>query len=162
MAQSFLEQLAGEWYEHQGYYVRARVRVGSGKGVCDLDVVALDPLARRVVHVETGLDAHSWPQRERQCRRKFDAARKHLPAMFPTLELAGRIDQLVLLGIASKTRHTTLAGAPVMLASELIGAIIEDFGNRRVAASAVAEHHVILRTLHYIAEYRRQVFRDLS
>ncbi|MFZ5558580.1 MAG: hypothetical protein ACOZDY_18005 [Pseudomonadota bacterium] len=162
MAQSFLEQLAGEWYEHQGYYVRGRVRVGSGKGACDLDVVALDPLARRVVHVEAGLDAHSWPQRERHCRRKFEAARRHLPALFPSLDLAGRIDQVVLLGIASKTRHSTLAGAPVVLASELIGSIIEAFGQRRLGASAVAEHHVILRTLHYIAEYRRQVFRDLS
>lgn len=162
MARSFLEQLTGEWYEHQGYYVRSRVRVGSGKGACELDLVALEPVARRLVHVETGLDAHSWPQRERQCRRKFDAGRRHLPALFPGLELDERLEQLVLLGVASKARHATLAGAPVVLASELIGAIIEEFGNRRLPASALAEHHLILRTLQYIAEYRRQVFQDLS
>lgn len=162
MARSFLERLAGEWYEHQGCYVRARVRVGSGRGALDLDLVALDPVRQRIVHVETGLDAHSWAQRERLCRRKFDAGRKHLPALFPGIDVTASLEQLVLLGIASKARHTTLAGAPVTLAAELIGAIIEDFGNRRLAASAVAEHHVILRTLQYIAEYRRQVFQDLS
>jgi hypothetical protein len=64
---NFLEQLVAEWYEFNGYFVRRNVMVGrrSGGGwECELDVVALHPKKKRLVHIETSMDAASWGTRE--------------------------------------------------------------------------------------------------
>jgi hypothetical protein len=66
---NFLEQLVGEWYSYQGYYVRTNVMVGprdAGGYEGELDVVAFHPETREIVHVETSMDALSWDKRPGQ------------------------------------------------------------------------------------------------
>lgn len=163
MARSFLEQLVSEWFEYNGYFVRSHVRCsGSRKRELELDLVAIDPLRRRVVHAETGLDSHSWAERERRCREKFDAGRKLIPTLLPEHGDPLQVEQMVVLGIASKASHATVGGARVVLAAELIGEIIDAFQERKVRSREVAEQHFILRTLQFIAEYRRQVIQHLT
>ena len=82
---NFLEQLAAEWYEFNGYFVRRNVLVGRrerGGYECELDVVAFNPKERRLIQVEPSMDAHSWKKRESRFQKKFAAGRKHIPTLF--------------------------------------------------------------------------------
>jgi hypothetical protein len=164
MANNFLEQLVAEWYEYRGYFVRRNVPVGkrSGGGYeVELDVVAFNPESRHLVHIEPSMDSDSWQTRERRFKAKFDAGRKHIPGLFPGMELPAEIEQIALLLSASKVNHPTLGGAAVQLVSELMREILESLGDRKIAENAVPEHHSLLRTLQCVVEYRRKVFATL-
>jgi hypothetical protein len=92
---NFLEQLVSGWYEFQGYFVRRNVRVGIRPGggyEGELDVVALHPGEKRLLHIEPSMDANSWEDRERRFAAKFEIGRKYIPTLFagflplPTIE----------------------------------------------------------------------------
>jgi hypothetical protein len=164
MANNFLEQLVSEWYEYKGYFVRRNVPVGRRAGggyESDLDVVAFKPSPRHLVHVEPSMDAESWEKRERRFRQKFDAGRKHIPALFPGIDLPDEIEQIAILAFASKINHPTLGGGKVLLVSDLLREIMEDLGEKKIASNAVPEHHALLRTLQCVVEYRKKVFDTL-
>jgi hypothetical protein len=60
---NFLEQLAAEWYEFSGYFVRRNVHVGRrarGGWECELDVVAFNPKRKHLIHLEPSMDALHW------------------------------------------------------------------------------------------------------
>lgn len=64
---NFLEQLVSEWYEFQGYFVRRNVRIGlraNGGYEGELDVLALHPGKKRLLHIETSMYAGSWEKRD--------------------------------------------------------------------------------------------------
>jgi hypothetical protein len=68
MAGNHLEDLAAEWYQFQGFFVRRNVQVGKrlrGGYDCELDVVAFHPAERRLIHIEPS----------RRCGRARDARR---------------------------------------------------------------------------------------
>lgn len=164
MANNFLEQLVAEWYEYRGYFVRRNVPVGRnarGGHATELDIVAFNAATRHLVHVEPSLDAESWEKREQRFRRKFEAGRKHIPALLRGFELPDEIEQIAILGNASKANHPTLGGARVLLISDLMRQIMEALGDRKNADHLVPEHHMILRTLQCVIEYRRKVFDTL-
>jgi hypothetical protein len=164
MANNFLEQLVTEWYEYRGYFVRRNVPVGRKAGggyEYELDVVAFNPATRHLVHVEPSMDSDSWQTRERRFKAKFDAGRRHIPALFPGMDLPDDIEQVALLLSASKVNHPTLGGAAVQLVSDLMRDIIEGLSDRKIADNAVAEHHSLLRTIQCVVEYRRKVFATL-
>ncbi len=67
MGHNHLEQLVAEWYEFQGYFVRKNINVGKrlrGGYECELDIVAFHPKTKKLVQVETSMDADSWDKRE--------------------------------------------------------------------------------------------------
>lgn len=164
MANNFLEQLITEWYEYQGYFVRRNVPVGKrtkGGYECELDIIAFEPVARHLVHVEPSLDAESWGQREQRFRKKFDAGLKYIPGLFPGLELAAEIEQIAIFAFASRVNHPTLAGRKVLLVSDLMREIMEDLSDKKITSAAVPEHHQVLRTLQFVVEYRKKVFDTL-
>jgi hypothetical protein len=165
MANNFLEQLVTEWYEYRGYFVRRNVPVGKrtkgGGTECELDIVAFDPVAPHLIHVEASMDAESWEKRERRFRKKFDAGLKYIPSLFPGLDLPQKIEQISIFALASRVNHPTLAGRKVLLVSDLMREIMEDLSDKKIAAAAVPEHHPILRTLQFVVEYRKKVFDTL-
>ena len=164
MANNFLEQLVYEWYEYQGYFVRRNIAVGKrrrGGYECELDIVAFNPSRPHLVHIEPSMDAESWEKRERRFRRKFDAGRKYIPLLFPGFELPEKIEQIAVFAFASKINHPVLGGGKVLLISDLLRDILEDLGERKLASSAVPEHHALLRTLQFVVEYRKKVFDTL-
>ena len=78
---NYLEQLAVEWYEYRGFFVRRGVAVGQreeGGPEAELGIVAVEPGAGRVVHLEASMDAHSWDQREQRYAKKFSAGARKL------------------------------------------------------------------------------------
>ena len=71
---NFLEQLASEWYEFRGYFVRRNVHVGRrarGGWECELDVVAFNPKSKHLIHLEPSMDALHWDKREARFCKKF-------------------------------------------------------------------------------------------
>ncbi len=164
MPNNFLEQLVAEWYEYKGYFVRRNIAVGKrrkGGYECELDIVAFNPSESHLAHIEPSMDAESWEKRERNFQKKFDAGRKHIPALFPGLDLPSEIDQIAILAFASKVNHPTLGGGKVLLVSDLLREILEDLSEKKIASSAVPEHHALLRTLQFVVEYRKKVFDTL-
>lgn len=73
---NFLEELAAEWYEYSGYFVRTNVRARKrekGGFGAELDVLAYRPKTQELVHVETSGDADSWAERRRRfLEKKFN------------------------------------------------------------------------------------------
>src|SRR4030095_2495836 len=164
MANNFLEQLVGEWYEYRGYFVRRNVPVGRrsrGGYEVELDVVAFNPATRHLAHIEPSLDAESWETRERRFRRKFDAGRQFIPGLFPGFDVPEDIDQIAILIFASKANHPTLGGGQVLLVSDLMREILEELSDKKISENSIPEHHALLRTLQLVVEYRKKVFATL-
>ena len=70
---NFLEQLASEWFEYSGYFVRTNVRArkrSSGGWDMELDVLAYQPSDNSLLHIETSGDADSWAERKSRFRKK--------------------------------------------------------------------------------------------
>lgn len=113
MAHNRLEQLVAEWYEYRGYFVRRNVLVAKrdkGGYDCELDVVAFNPQAKHLVHIEPSMDADSWKTRERRFGRKFNAGGKHIPTLFAGTEIPSDIEQIALLGFAGTANYQTIGG----------------------------------------------------
>jgi hypothetical protein len=118
---NYLEQFAAEWYDLQGYFVRTNVLVGpraKGGYECELDVVALNPQRQQLVHLEASMDTSAWKIRERRFQKKFAAGRKYIPRLFSGLETPTEIDQIALLGFASRKNRSSLGGGRLLLVSE--------------------------------------------
>ena len=72
MSGNYLEQLAAEWYEYQGYIIRRNVLVGKrekGGYEGELDIVAFHPKKKHLLHIEPTHDAHSWAKREERFKK---------------------------------------------------------------------------------------------
>jgi hypothetical protein len=123
MASNYLEQLAAEWYEFNGYFIRRNVHVGKLPGggyECELDVVGFNPQTKHLVHVEPSMDADSWAEREKRLDKKFQAGRKYIPGLFKGFQLPTKIEQIALFGFAGKKHPPTCGGGKVVVVQELL------------------------------------------
>ncbi|MCB9915233.1 MAG: hypothetical protein H6828_08800 [Planctomycetes bacterium] len=160
MAANFLEQLVSEWFEYQGYFVRRNVHVGKrakGGYECELDVVAFHPGKPHLVHIEPSMDADSWKTRDERYRKKFRAGRRHIPGLFPHLDIPEHVDQIALFVYGSDKNHTTVGGGKVLTIRRFLREVVGSLCQRGLATEAVPEHMPILRALQFASEYRRDV-----
>lgn len=165
MASNHLEDLLAEWYEYRGFFVRRNVLVGrrpNGGYECELDVVAFHPTQKRLVHLEPSLDAASWEKREEKFAKKFAAGRKYIPELFRGLDVPKTPEQFAVLVFASNTSFTSIGGARIIFAGDVIAEILSDLRSKRLAKAAVSEQYPLLRTLQYVAEYRSQALKALT
>lgn len=165
MAANHLEQLVAEWYEYRGYFVRRNVKVGKrakGGYEGELDIVALNPQQRHLVHLETSLDAESWDKRETRFKRKFLAGQNHIPSLFSGMDIPTDIEQVAVLLFASKANRETLGGGRLLLVSELLEEIFATLRSTSVYLNMVDEQKPLLRTLQFVAEYKANVVRALT
>ena len=147
-----------EWYEYRGYFIRRNVRVAkraAGGWEGELDVVALHPETKHLVHVETSMDALSWAKRERKFIQKFKRGREHIPSLFTGVSVPKDVEQIVLLGYGGKGGRTMLAGARIILVAELLAEILHGLRSKNMHSEAVPEQFPLLRTLHFVAQHRR-------
>lgn len=164
MTSNYLEQLASEWYEYRGFFVRRNVPVGSGpKGgyEAELTIVAIHPGDNRVVHIEPSMDAHSWEVREKRFSKKFKAGRNHLADATGKLCPAGEIEQIALIALGSRTNHPTLGGGTVLTIADFMAEILAEMKQRSSDELSVPQQYPILRTLQFVAENRRAVITAL-
>lgn len=154
MPTNFLEQLAAEWYEYRGFFVRRNVKVGKltkGGHAGELDVVAFHPVEKRLVHVETSMASMKWTERETEFSRKFKAGKTYIPALFAGLEPLPEIEYVALIGIGSDKKHATVGGGKVQPVCDLLREIREKIPHE-FSSQAVPEQYMILRTLQFAAE----------
>ena len=150
---NFLEQLAAEWLEYQGYFVRRNIHVGKrakGGYECELDVVGFDPGKRRLLHVEPSRDSDTWAQRVSRYTKKFAAGRKYVPDLFEGFKPLPDIEQIALFGYGGRGPHETIAGGRVVLVREWLGEILADLRSKPIASHAVPEQYICLRTMQFV------------
>lgn len=155
---NFLEELAAEWYEFQGYFVRRNVRVGPRAGgghEGELDVVALHPGQNRLLHIEPSMDANSWDERERRFTKKFEIGQKYIPTLFTGLPNLPTIEPIALIGFGRAPGRATLGGGKLIMIGTLMEEIRDDLKNRDIARAAVPEQYFLLRTLQFAANHWR-------
>lgn len=83
---NFLEQLAAEWYEYNGYLCRTNIRFGEtghGGHLGEMDVIAYHPRTKEFVHIECSTDAWSWGEKKKVFVKKFKNAQKFYSDKFP-------------------------------------------------------------------------------
>jgi hypothetical protein len=149
----YLEQLAREWYEYQGYFVRTDLWVGfqpDGSYECELDVVAFHPLRRHIVHIEPSFDLLTTEEHEQHFRLKFEAGRKYLHRLFgvgPGHEL----EQVALIESSDQRHLATIAGGRVILLPDFLTQILAALAPLDPASSLVPEQWPLVRTLHFVS-----------
>jgi hypothetical protein len=164
MTSNYLEQLASEWYEYRGFFVRRNVPVGHGDKSgyeAELTIVAIHPGENRVVHIEPSMDAHSWDVREKRFSKKFNAGREHLVGATGGLCPAGNIEQIALIALGSRTNHPTLGGGTVLTIADFMTEILTELKDRSGDELSVPQQYPILRTLQFVAENSRAVITAL-
>jgi hypothetical protein len=157
MSTNFIEQLAAEWYEHQGYFVLRNQFVGlrpKGGWECELDIVAFSPTAKKLVHIECSNDAANWATREVRYKRKFDAGKKFIPKMFKGLKLPNEVQQIALLGSASVKNNQTIGGGKIETLENFMNEVVEG-----IRASYIDTNHLVpekyhtLRTIYFMHKF---------
>lgn len=150
-----LEQLTAEWLEHCGYFVRQSVLVGKrDKGGFDgeLDIVALNPTTRHLIHVECSLDTNPWEKREQRFAAKFERGRQHVPSLFSGLDIPPKLDQVALMQFGGGDRQT-LAGGRLVWVSDFIGEMMDALKALRPDKAAIPSTLPLLRTLQLAAHF---------
>lgn len=158
----YLEQLVGEWYEYQGYFVRHDLWVGlelDGTYEAELNVVAFHPIHNRLVHIESCLDCLEWKEREQHFRLKFEAGRKYLHRMFG-FEPRTPLEQIAVIALAEglDPHRRTVAGVTILQLPELLAEVVAKLSTFNVASCLIPEQWPLLRTLQFAVEYRDTIF----
>ena len=156
MAGNHLESLVAEWYEFRGYFIRRNVQVGKrpkGGYEAELDIVGFHPTARSLVQVEPSLDANSWAEREARYSKKFEAGRKYIRGLFPSMPVPKEIDQIALFVYGGRRSRERIAGGRVVSIEDFMEEIRAAIGDRRLAQAAIPQGFPLLRTLQFAAEY---------
>lgn len=158
---SHLENLLVEYYNWRGFIVRHNQKVGRrtlGGWEMELDIIAYDTSANKIIHIEPSLDAHTWEKRESRFLKKFEAGRKYIPDLFPWLPAHTEIKQIAILVQAGASRRI-LAGATVITVDEMIADIREAVKKEGAASkAAIPEQYPLLRTIQFIVSgYYRNI-----
>jgi len=155
VSSNYLEQLAAEWYEYRGYFVRRQVMVGRKRsGGCEgeLTILAVHPERGEVVHVEPSMDAHSWEKREKRYSVRFELGRRYIPELVGGKDKNRRLRQVALIGLGSSTNHPTLGGGEVLSLGDFLAQILWAFRGGDLAGQPVPQQFPILRTLQFVAD----------
>lgn len=163
MGINHLECLVAEWHEYRGYFVRRNLHVGkraNGGYECELDLVCFHPGAKHLVHIEPSMDSNTWEKREERYAKKFAAGRKYIPPLFHGVDIPKHIDQIALFGLGSgKTDRKNIGGGRVMMMPEFLQDITSTLRKKRIEREAIPEQYPLLRTIQFICQHERQIFR---
>jgi hypothetical protein len=153
-APNHLEQLVAEWLQHNGYFVRVSVPVGPrarGGYKGELDVVGVNLVKHRLIHVECSLDAVSHEARDKRFALKFERGRQYIKSVFEGIALPETLEQIVVLQFSSgKTR--TIGGVRLVTVRELVHEIYEGLKSTSPAKGAISSNWPLLRTLQIAAD----------
>lgn len=159
----YLESLAAEWFEYQGYFVFRDLWVGwaaDGSYEAELNVVAYHPRKNQLIHLEPSEDLLNWREREQHYTLKFDAGKKYLHRMFAATP-SPHLEQLALVAFPGATARHAVSGARILFLSELVETILTKLRAFNMMSYLIPERWPRLRTLQLVAEYRDSVCETL-
>ena len=161
-----LEDLTAEWLEYNGYFVRKSVLVGKrerGGFEGELDVVAVHPQTKHLLHVVCSLDADPWAKREVRFAGKFDRGRRFIASLCGGLEIASEPDQVALLQFGGGER-TQVGGGRIVWVVDLVADMMSVLKTRSPAKMAVPSTLPLLRTMQLAAQpvRRRKITAPLQ
>lgn len=162
---NFLEQLASEWYEYQGYFVRRNIKFGGSAGKStgghsgEIDILAFHPKSDSLIHIETSSDFDSWEERkEKFVKKKFTAL-----ATAEYQKFIGRpirfVERVAIVSHSRKPNNLDWQTADgceikVMDIPTLIHDILIVIRKKRHARDvAIPEQLPLLRAMHYAVSY---------
>lgn len=171
---NFLEELAAEWYEYSGYFVRTNVKFGRrarGSYIGEMDVVGYKPETQEFIHIETSTDALTWEQRRRRFERKFTDARKYYMDIFPFKQMNMSPKQIAILGFNLRPSSRMIpwkSTAPkrsilkdiqieVIHIPEFLRRINNRLKDKDPQKNAIPETYPLLRAIQYSAFYNKSV-----
>ena len=149
-----LEDLTAEWLEFNGYFVRKSVLVGKrdkGGHEGELDVVAVHPLTKHLLHIECSLDADTWEVRERRFTAKFERGRRHIASLFGGLDIDLDPDQVALLQLGGGPR-THVGSGRIVWVADFIADVLADLSSRSPDRMAVPSTLPLIRTMQLAAQ----------
>jgi len=154
---NFLEQLAAEWFEYIGYFVRTNVRArkrAAGGWDMELAVLAYQPSDNSLLHVETSGDAESWADRKlRFLDKKFVLSKSEYEETLQTP--ISDISQLAIVGWAKSPKYDLDwgKGIEVLTVPMFLEWITTQLRNRSFMSESVPEGYPILRTIQMVLQY---------
>ena len=99
--------------------------------------------------------------REERYRKKFEAGRNYIPALFQGLILPDKIEQIALF-VYGGGKQRLLAGGEVVFIKEFMLNILNGIRAQRVSSAAIPEEYPLLRTLQFAAQYWGHSKRDIA
>lgn len=171
---NFLEQLAAEWYEYKGYFIRTNIRFGrnaTGRGgnVGEIDVIAYKPETQEFIHIESSTDSNSWAERKVIFERKFTDARKYYQEIFPFKTLEIKPKQIAIVGFnvtpiqdAIPWKSISPEESPlgdiiieVIFVPDFVKRITNELKLKNPVQEAVPEGYPLLRAIQYSSFFNR-------
>lgn len=154
---NYLEQLAAEWYEYSGYFVRTNVRARKRKkGGWDkeLDVLAFKPDICELVHIETSGSAESVSEHIDSFNKKFDFGLDEYEKIIGT-----KINHLEQVAVSGWSRTTKLKltlknEVKVFLIPEFLNMIIVGLHSHDFISAAIPENFPLLRTIQMMDKFQ--------
>lgn len=154
---NFLEQLAAEWFEYSGYFVRTNVRArkrAKGGWDMELDVLAYQPSTNSLLHIETSGDAESWAERKaRFLKKKFILSKSEYEGILGSP--VSDITRLALVGWAKSPKVDLDWGKDIEVLT--IPMFLEQISTRlrdqNFMSESVPEGYPILRTIQMVLNY---------
>lgn len=154
---NFLEELAAEWYEYSGYFVRTNVRThkrAKGGWDVELDVLAYRPGKKELIHVEASGDADSWGERRnRFVNKKFVLSNDEYEELLGCEISSLRRVALVGWNRSAKQDLNWGTGFEVMLIPTFLREIAERLKSRDPMREAVPEGYPMLRAMQMVIGY---------
>jgi hypothetical protein len=85
--------------------------------------------------------------------KKFAAGKKHIPALFPGIDLPKELEQVALFVYGGRGEKHDLADAKGIFIRDFLLDILAAVRQRRMAAAAVPEEYPLLSTLQFSAQF---------
>lgn len=169
---NFLEEIAAEWYEYKGFFVRTNIKFGRramGGYVGEMDVVGYKPETSEFIHIEASTDALAWIKRKERFERKFTDARKYYMEIFPFKEMGMKPKQIALVSFNANNnpesniwKSTAPNNSPwgdiqieVLQIPTFFNQINTELKNKNPQNDAIPETYPLLRAVQYSTFYNR-------
>jgi hypothetical protein len=155
MQVNFLEEIVAEWLEYNGYIVKRNERVGrlkAGGFKGELDVVAFNPVTNRLTHVEAEGSQVTWAKRDESFRKKFNAGKQYISALFKGLTVPNEIEKKVIF-YGSNKNHKTTGGGQVVPVKDYLLDILRVLNKTSFTHQVVPEKYPIIRVLQMVTHH---------
>lgn len=148
---NFLENLAAEWYEYNGYFVRQNVKFGKRKAggwKGEMDVIAYNANNKTFLHIETSTDSDARAKRERRFRRKFIDASQYYKEIF---HFNGKAKQIAIISFRmSMPKDLNFGnGIEIKTIPQFMREIVTNLSIKDPRKDVISENYPLLRAIQF-------------